>query len=227
MKTNCISKTKSNFAGIHYTMNHTAKMDGVISLSTDINTNPICQGRRKIEGSICSLCFSAKMWDDEKGQYRKVNKAFKANTEILCNRLLDDSEIPLIDSVKFPLFRFEAFADLQSVTQVLNYFKIARKNSKVRFALWTKNPGFIAKAVSIVDVPKNLQIVLSSMGLNKPSNGNRFPFVNKVFTVYDEETIARDGVNINCGAKSCKGCQICYKPNPKGVDVMQVRERVK
>ena len=222
-----ISKTKSNFANIHYTTNHTAKMEGLISLSTDINLNPICQGRRKIEGSICSLCFSAKMWDDNNGQYRKGNKAFKTNTEILCNRLLDNSEIPYIDAEKYPLFRFEAFADLQSVTQVLNYFKIARKNPKVRFALWTKNPGFISKALLLVDVPKNLQIVLSSMGLNKPSNGNRFPFVNKVFTVYDNETIEKENISINCGAKSCKGCQICYKPNPKGVDVMQVRERVK
>lgn len=226
MKAN-ITKTKSNFGGIHYTTNHTAKMEGVASLSTDINSNPICQGRRKIEGSICSLCFSAKMWDDEKGQYRRVNKAFKTNTEILCNRLLKDEEIPYIDSKVFPLFRFEAFADLQSVTQVLNYFKIARKNPQVRFALWTKNPGFISKALNLVDVPKNLQIVLSSMGLNKPSNGERFPFVNKVFTVYDDATIERENISINCGARSCKGCQICYKPNPKGVDVMQVRERVK
>ena len=222
-----LSKTKNTFGGIHYTTSHTAKMEGVISLSTDINTNPICQGRRKIEGSICSLCFSAKMWDDLRGQYRKGNKAFKTNTEILCHRLLEDFEIPCIDATKFPLFRFEAFADLQSVTQVLNYFKIARKNPKVRFALWTKNPGFISKALNLVDVPKNLQIVLSSMGLNRPSNGSRFPFVNKVFTVYDDETIAREGVEINCGARSCKGCQICYNPNPKGVDVMQVRERVK
>lgn len=167
------------------------------------------------------------MWDDVNGQYRKVNKAFKTNTEILCNRLLKDEEIPCIDYKTFPLFRFEAFADLQSVTQVINYFKIARKNPNVRFALWTKNPGFISKALLLVDVPKNLQIVLSSMGLNRPSNGSRFPFVNKVFTVYDDETIAREGVNINCGARSCKGCQICYKPNPKGVDVLQVRERVK
>lgn len=226
MKTD-ISKTKSNYAGIHYTTSHTAKMEGVISLSTDINSNPICQGRRKVEGSICSLCFSARMWDDEKGQYRKGNKAFKANTEILCNRLLKDEEIPHIDSKAFPLFRFEAFADLQSTTQVINYFKIARKNPKVRFALWTKNPGFISKALPLVDVPNNLQIVLSSMGLNKPSKGERFPFVNKVFTVYDEETIAREGIDINCGARSCIGCRICYTPNPTGVDVLQVRERVK
>lgn len=223
----CFTKSNGNFAGIHYTTEHTAKMAGVVSLSTDINSNAICQGRRKIAGSICSLCFSADMWDDENGQYRKVNGAFKTNTEILCSRLLTDNEIPRIDPAKWPLFRFEAFADLQSVTQVLNYFKIARKNPGVKFALWTKNPGFIAKAVALVSVPANLQIILSSMALNTPARGERFPFVNKVFTVYDDDTITREQIDINCGARSCMGCQRCYKPNPAGVAVMQVRERVK
>ena len=227
MQTNTITKTRNNFAGIHYTTTHTAKMNGVVSLSTDINTNPICNGRRKLEGSICSLCFSARMWDNETGQYRRNNQAFRRNTEILCGRLLNDSEIPVIDPKRFPLFRFEAFADLQSVTQVLNYFKIARKNPGVKFALWTKNPGFVARAVVVSPVPDNLQIVLSSMGINKPTRGDRFPFVSKVFTVYDNETAHRENIAINCGARSCMGCQLCYKPNPDGVSVVQVRELVK
>ena len=229
MKTrrNCFSKSNGNFAGIHYTTEHTAKMYGLVSLSTDINSNPICTGRRKIAGSICSVCFSADMWDDNTGQYRKGNKAFKTNTQILCGRLLTDNEIPVINPEKWPLFRFEAFADLQNITQVLNYFKIARKNPRTKFALWTKNPGFIARAVELVPVPKNLQIILSSMGINKPARGERFPFVDKVFTVYDDDTIKRDGVEINCGARSCMGCKLCYKPNPAGVALVQVRERVK
>ena len=67
--------------------------------------------------------------------------------------------------------------------------------------------------------------VASSVKLNEAA---KLPaYFDKVFTVYDKKTIARDNIQINCGARSCKGCQICYKPNPKGVDVMQVRERVK
>lgn len=222
-----VTKTRSTFAGIHYTTNHTAKMKGIISLSTDINTNPICQGRQRLAGSICSKCYAEKMMDDTKGTYRNNNKAFKRNTEILCARLLADSEIPALDPVKFPLFRFESFADIQSITQVLNYFKIARKNPKTRFALWTKNPGFIAKAVRVSPVPANVQIILSSMGINTPAHGERFPFVDKVFTVYDDATIERDGIEINCGARSCFGCRLCYTPNPKGAGVVQVRERLK
>lgn len=221
------TKSNGNFAGIHYTTEHTAKMAGVVSLSTDINSNPICQGRRKIAGSVCSKCFSADLWDDKKGQYRKVNQAFKNNTEILCGRLLKDEEIPQIDWLKFPVFRFEAFADLQNTTQVFNYFKICRKNPRIRFALWTKNPGFIAAALRIVPKPENLQIILSSMNLNKPAAGVRFPFVDKVFTVYDDATIEAENIDINCGARSCMGCQLCYKPNANGAALVQVRERLK
>lgn len=217
----------NNFAGVHYTTKHTGKMSGVLSLSTDINSNPLCLGRQKIAGSVCSACFAARMFDDAAGRYRGVNNAFKRNSEILCSRLLTDSEIPAINPARFPVFRFEAYADICTVTQVLNYFKIARKNPAVRFALWTKNPGFVAKALKVVSKPENLQIVLSSMGLNKPAAGLRFAFIDKVFTVYDDATIEAQNIEINCGARSCMGCQLCYKKNPAGVDVVEVRERLK
>lgn len=222
-----LTDRRNNIGGIHYTTNHTAKMRGLVSVSTDINTNPICQGRRKIAGSICSFCFSSRMWDDKKGIYRNVNQYLKDNTAALCGGLLSVDQIPIIDPERFPLFRFEAFGDLQNVTQVFNYFKIAKYNPRVKFALWTKNPGFIAKAVKLVPVPKNLQIVLSSLQVNKPAHGDRFPFVNKVFTVYDESTIKSEDIKINCGARSCMGCQLCYKKNPHGVALVEVREKLK
>ena len=205
MSANTLTVRRNTFGGVHYTTGHSAKIAGLASLSTDINNNPLCQARRKNGAAVCASCFSATLWDDHRGQYRRVNAAFKRNTEILCNRLLDDSEIPVIDPERWPLFRFEAFADLQSVTQVLNYFKIARHNPGVRFALWTKNPGFIARALRFVPKPKNLQIVFSSLRLNHETPIN-YGFVDKVFTVYDPDTIDRDGVAINCGARSCMGC---------------------
>lgn len=222
MKTNELTKSRNNFGGVHYTTAHTAKMNGVASLSTDINSNKICQLRRKNGASICALCFSSRMWDDQTGRYRTNNAAFKRNTEILCNRLLDAAEIPYIDPARWPLFRFEAYADIQSVTQVLNYFKIARLNPGVKFALWTKNPGFVARALRIVPKPENLQIVLSSLAVNHPARA-AWPFIDKVFTVYSDASRA----NINCGARSCMSCRRCYEKNPAGVDVLQVSELVK
>ena len=220
-----LTTARNTIAGVHYTTKHTAKMAKVVSLSTDINSNPVCIGRQKIAGSICSQCFAARMWDNNRGVYRSVNKAFADNTAILCGRLLTTDEIPVIDPKRFPLF--EAFADLQNATQVLNYFKIARLNPGVRFALWTKNPGFVAKALTVSPKPDNLQIVLSSMRINHAANGDAFGFIDKVFTVYDPETIQRDGVAINCGARSCFTCRRCYDPNPDGVKVMQVSEKLK
>lgn len=108
------------------------------------------------------------MWDNETGRYRKVNKAFARNTEILCGRLLKDEEIPRIDPRVWPICRFEAYADLSNVTQCLNYFKIARKNPGVRFALWTKNPGFIAKAVTVAPGPVKLANCFILYGFEHP-----------------------------------------------------------
>lgn len=227
MKLFDICKSRSNFAGLHYTTKHSGKMLNVFSLSTDINSNPICRGRQKIEGSICSKCFAARMFNDLIGRYRSVNRAFKRNTEILTKRLLKDNEIPRINPERVPIFRFEAYGDLMNVIQVLNYFKICYKNPAVAFALWTKNPGFLIKALKVAPKPANLQIVLSSMNLNSPAHAERFSFVDKVFTVYDDDTIKRDRVNINCGARSCMGCQLCYRKNPAGVKQIEVRERLK
>ena len=94
------------------------------------------------------------------------------------------------------------------------------------FALFTKNPGFVSRAIRLIRKPANVQIVLSSLFMNKQARGN-FPFVDKIFTVYDEQFIEKHGVQINCGARSCLGCQRCYLPNPNGEKVQQIREQVK
>lgn len=227
MKQYSTIKSLDNFAGVHYTTKHTGKMSGLVSLSGDINSNPICMGRQKIAGSICAACFAANMFDDARGRYRGVNDAFKRNSEILCSRLLADDEIPRFDPARFPLLRFAAYDDLANVTQALNYIKIARKNPEIKCAVWTKNPGILARAFRVSPKPDNLQVVLSSMGLNRPAAGVRFDFVDKVFTVYDPATIEAERIDINCGARSCFKCRLCYEKNPAGVGLVEVREKLK
>ena len=60
--------------------------------------------------------------------------------------------------------------------------------------------------------PKNLMIVVSSPIMNKriELDKEKFWFVDHVFTVYDKDYIKVNNVNVNCGAKSCLGCQLCY-----------------
>jgi hypothetical protein len=135
-----------------------------------------------------------------------MSAAFERNADILTTRVLDKEELPLINAC---YFRFEAFGDLHNVTQVINYFNICKKNPDVHFALWTKNPGIIKEVAN--EKPKNLVILVSSLFLNKPVDIEKMPWIDKVFTVYDKETIEREKVKINCGARNCLKCHRCYK----------------
>jgi hypothetical protein len=109
---------------------------------------------------------------------------------------------------------------------VINYFNIAKYNPHTHFALWTKNARFIKKAIEAGhEKPENLNIIYSSLFVNDPQDVAKirriYPFIDKVFTVYDVETSA--GVKINCGAKSCLKCRLCYEKN----DIEIINETIK
>ena len=145
---------------------------------------------------------------------KNLAKKLITNTQFITAVMLTPSDIPVINYNKWPLCRLEAFGDLMTIIQVYNYFLICRMNSKVQFALWTKNPEFIAKAMQEYRItkPENLVIVYSSSKLNTPENDvlEKYDFIDKAFTVYDTEGIAADHVKINCGARDCKKCGRCY-----------------
>lgn len=209
----------ADLGGLHYTVNHTGKMNGLHSLSTAITANPRCLARMQKSDSICAKCFAAAMMK----RYTSLSKCLEENARILSGSVLPVDVLPLIP-VKF--FRFEAFGDLINENQVINYFNIAKKNPETLCALWTKNPDIIAKAIkSGHDKPENLQIVLSSPRINRPLKSTKYEFIDKIFTVYDKQG-AKD-ININCGARSCLGCSRCYRPNPEGVKVQHVNELLK
>lgn len=187
---------------LHITTNHTGKMLGMQSLSTSCGTNPNCAKYSKIEGSICSHCYAQNMMK----MYKNMSPCYERNAEVLTSRILTEEELPLINAC---YFRFEAFGDLNNTTQLINYFNICKKNPDVHFALWTKNP-FIVKEVAD-QKPKNLVIIVSSLFLNKQINIENMPYIDKVFTVYDKETIEKEKIKINCGARNCLKCHRCYK----------------
>lgn len=186
---------------LHITKNHTGKMMGMQSLSTSCNSNPNCKRNAKIKGSVCEKCYAQRMMK----MYKNLDSCLDKNTKLLTEEIIPEAELPVINAA---YFRFESFGDLHNTTQVVNYFNICKKNPDVHFALWTKNPNLI---VPVADQkPENLQIILSSLFLNNMIDIN-YEFVDKIFTVYDKETIKRDGIEINCGARSCLKCHKCYK----------------
>lgn len=193
--------------GVGFTTNHTGKMTGFSSLSTSPVHNTFCIARSQCKGTICEHCYSVAM----QLQYKNLSQMLAKNLEVLASRLIPVEKWPLVNSL---MFRLESFGDVQNETQVLNYFNFCRRNPRVQFTVWTKNLPVYANALRASSKPDNLIIIASSAFLNKPADVSAYPFVDKVFTVYTKEYAAENGVNINCGARSCMACQRCYSHNP-------------
>lgn len=192
--------------GIGVTTEHTGKMTGIQSLSTSCLTNEHCQKAHKNVNSICHYCFSFAQMK----RYANMAPKFARNGERLSAAILD-----VVPEIPVQYFRFESFGDLINSTQAANYMLIAKHNPDVKFAWFTKRPQIIAEAIKAgYQVPENVTVILSSYLMNKPRRDYAlYPFVNKVFTVYDyksETAAAGEGVTINCGARSCFGCRRCY-----------------
>ena len=212
----CTLANAKRISGLHFTTKHNGKMAGMVSISTAVTTNARCAKNAQIKGSICEKCFAAKQMKI----FPSMEKPMVENQRILTSEILPEEKLPSINSL---YFRFEAFGDLNNATQVINYFNMCEKNPRVKFALWTKNPDYIAEAIALGHrKPENLNIVLSSLFINKERK-HKFDFVDKVFTVYDPQHIEEHKTDINCGARNCFSCGLCYEKN----DITHIREKLK
>ena len=225
----CSSETRQQILFDHICFNHEAKMQGVISMSTLVSKNKYCQARCKNCKAICSHCYAVSLSNQRKNLKNKLARLHA----ILTTAVLSKSDIPAIDSALYPYFRFESFGDINNTIQINNYNLIAAVNPAVNFTLWTKNPGIVQKAINDgMQLSNNLVIGLSSLYLNTPEidKARRYSFIRFLFTVYTPDYIQAHNVVINCGAKHCISCGICYdylhKFNKPG-DVYIINEKLK
>ena len=206
--------------GILWMTEHSGKMKGINSIGTSCANNPHCIKRRENGESICSKCYAATYMKMRK----KLKEHLEENANVLTTRLLKENEIPVTNA---NVFRFESFGDLYNATHLANYVLICERNPFTRFALWTKNTWILDELFNAngIKKPDNLSIIVSSPMLNKQMELDRekFWFVDHVFTVYDKKFIAENDVDINCGAKNCLGCQLCYHRDTD----FYVREKLK
>lgn len=192
--------------GIKLNKYMTGKMEGINCLSTSCLCNPYCAARRNNSDMVCSACFAA----GTVARYSSLNQNMMRNTEILTSTLLGIDDFPVLNTA---IFRLESFGDLVNSTQARNYIRFAKRNPHTQFALWTKNPGILAQAIAVEGKPGNLICILSSAYLDKRCDASRWSFIDKTFTVYRPETVERENISINCGARSCLTCQRCYHKN--------------
>lgn len=190
--------------GVRFNTNMSGKMSGINCLSTSNLINPYCIARKKDPTCICSKCYA----DTTCKRYSALQQNMLRNTEILTTVQFTVEDMPLINSM---IFRLEAFGDLVNDTQCINYFRLAKANPSVSFALWTKNPGIVRQALKTESKPENLVILLSSAKIGKREDMSRFPFIDKTFTVYRKEEMPES--LINCGSRNCLECRRCYYKN--------------
>lgn len=221
------TKTKVQPSGLHFTVNHSGKMAGLQSLSGSPMHNELCQKRNALTSAICKYCFSIRQAIHYGGKENTKDNSyinpFKKNDEILQNTIIPADQIPQIKGAKY--FRFAAFNEYTTTNEIINAFNIAKANPDIKCAIWTKTPHIIAQAIAAGHKkPKNLRIVYSSILVNHPANyermAARFPFIDLIFTVYDN----KNQVKINCGARSCATCGRCYE---KRINTRYVNEFIK
>ncbi len=210
---------------IKLTLDHTGKMEGIDSLSTSVLLNPNCQKNQKCSGSICEHCYAETLAN----MYKGLGAKLESNTKELTERILLDSELPDLENRE--IFRLEAFGDLNNETQLINYINIALKNPKVQITLYTKMYKLVRDYFKDHDVPDNFTLIISSFYINKPVDLTFIKELGKFkqgqlksFTVYDKDFIKKHpALKINCGARACNSCRICYLRN----SIEEVREILK
>lgn len=204
---------------IYISYDMTGKLENVPSISTSNLFNLNCHYLKKIKGCICEHCFA----DGQQKQYYFSMLHCLRNLELMCCNMY--AYIPFINGT---IARIESFGDLLNVKQARAYVEIIEKNKHCFFGWWTKHPLIIEKALNekgynkATGKPENCGCILSSIMLNVATI-SRYWFIDKVFTVYDNETILKNNISINCGTKNCITCQICYTKN----NVFNVNEVLK
>ena len=207
---------KTSYGNIGISDSMKAKMQGMLSLSTSPLTNAGCIRNCKVAGSICQSCYSI----TSNKMYVNLRNMIQGNKDILTKYIIPTHELPFINHT---IFRFESHGDINNSVQLQNYVNIANNNRHVVFALWTKQYAIAEKFFDKVDKPRNFVLIYSSIMTNHELKLKNFRHVDKIFTVYDKETIESKKITINCGAKSCLSCRSCYR---KG-GVKYIREKKK
>lgn len=198
------------YYGLSFTLNHNAKMSGMISISTDNKLNPYCCAYKCNPENICHNCFADAQLDRQPTQ----EIPYIYNTYLLTNYIIPVEILPVINNL---FFRFESFGDLINSVQFTNYCNVCLVNPMVHFSDYTKNLFIIDNTFrSGVRKPKNLKIVASSIKKNVIRQLTEFQktYVDHVFTVYTLEYLkTHKDIKINCGARHCLTCLNCYMEN--------------
>jgi polyferredoxin len=180
------------------------QMGGKLKYIPSINSyclhNSFCKQQYDNKKTVCHYCYSIYMVCT----YRtNCIEPYRNNDTILSNRILQDTEIPVLN---YGIFRYNSHGEIINDTHFINYCNIAKHNKICTFTLYTKRIDIIRSAYK--HIPRNMILVYSSPILNKRSSLPRH--FNKVFTVYTTDYYTEHDIKINCVGK-CINCMKCYR----------------
>ena len=188
------------------------KMANIVSINTPTTENKFCQIMAKTD-SVCASCYASR---NEKFRKNLV-PAFRKNVPVL----LDKDYAP--ETLNHKTVRFHSYGELINPTHLVSFMKIAFANPTTFFALWTKRANYVQAYIRKGGVvPSNMNLIYSNPALNNERKTPPKGF-DKVFNVHDWKDLKTSGVKINCGAKDCSSCMLCYSKN----DVTVVNEKRK
>ena len=201
----------------------TGKLEGIGSLSTSCEFNPICIARMESRGEngVCGHCYS------HRGQqYKATLKELLRKNTLEVKDIIPWCDLPITTHA---FVRFESFGDITCRNHLINYIRICEKNPQSMFALWTKNYGYLISVFSEYRRPDNLAIVLSSPNINEElpkeiiDKVEDVVHVDTLFTVYDKDNFLKTPENERCGMK----CIVCRKCYARHATTMKVAEKLK
>lgn len=193
------------------------KMKDVWAISTLSLVNKMCLRRMKCKDIVCHHCYV------KRSLHITAILNYVQNFFVLTSGPINPEFIPVLNPkqvTKHPIIRLESMGDLANTVQAENYLRIASANAApgFRFALWTKNPNYLAQAIDNFGKPENLSTVWSMSRVNvmdpNPEKWNKY-FDHRFIVVEDQELkdsyLAKNGFYpCKCGKRSCITCQECY-----------------
>lgn len=188
-----------------YLTKHEGKLTGLQSISTSEMMNPFCRRMNASANSqcVCTHCYGFALEKCRPSLRTKLAK----NYAVLSTRRFAEIEEPETELVR--ISSFGEIINWRHAESVMNY---VMRHPATTFAWWTKRADILS-AVMPVEKPANCTFVYSSPTISVESDPrDRYPeLFDHVFTVYSKKYIKQNKVDINCGAKSCNACRLCYR----------------
>jgi hypothetical protein len=189
---------------MNITRKHFAKMEGMWSINTSTKMNDFCKRMAKTN-TVCAECYAARLESFRGDQELGYCKSWYENGLELSSGPLE--RVPRFNTAKAKAIRFHAFGELINRMHLDNFKRIAERNPKIIFTLWTKRKNLVRGFVK----PSNMILIFSEYKVNRVRTVAPENF-DKTFVVFNKKFVKENNIEINCGQK-CVTCMKCYSHN--------------